>query len=126
VGPGRESRLAVVAKDAAACFRKDARIASNIMTRSHVVDIEWDERKNRLNQNKHRLSFAEAATVFADPLEVAMPDPDHSAREDRFISIGQSSGLRLLVVSYTEREGRIRIINARRPTKTERRAYEEN
>jgi uncharacterized protein len=96
------------------------------MRSSHDVDIEWDEGKNRLNQKKHRISFIEAATVFDDPLEMTILDPDHSESEYRFLSIGQSSSDRLLVVSYTERAGKIRLINARKPTLGERRAYEES
>ena len=86
--------------------------------------VEWDESKNLLNEKKHRVSFEEAATVFADPLEIMIDDPDHSSAEHRFISIGESLKRRLLVVSYTERGDRIRIINARTPTKRERRVYE--
>ena len=87
-------------------------------------DVEWDESKNILNQKKHGVSFEEAATVFVDPLEVTIDDPDHAYSEHRFISIGDSFKGRLLVVSYTERDNKIRIINARKPTKRERRAYE--
>ena len=88
-------------------------------------DVEWDESKNLFNQRKHHVSFEEAATVFTDPLEIAIDDPDHAVGEPRFISIGESLKRRLLVVSYTERGERLRIINARTPTKRERRAYEE-
>ncbi len=87
--------------------------------------VEWDESKNLLNQKKHRVSFEEAATVFADPLEIMIDDPDHSSAERRFISIGESFRRRVLVVSYMERGNEIRIINARKPTRSERRAYEE-
>jgi len=87
--------------------------------------VEWDESKNLLNQKNHRISFEEAATILADPLEIMIEDPDHSSAEPRFISIGESFKRRLLVVSYTERGERIRIINAHTPTKRERRAYEE-
>ena len=86
--------------------------------------VEWDESKNLLNQRKHRVSFEEAATVFSDPLEIMIDDPDHSSAEHRFISIGESFRRRLLVVSYTERGSKIRIINARSPTRRERRIYE--
>ncbi len=86
--------------------------------------VEWDQSKNLLNQKKHHVSFEEAATVFADPFEITIEDPDHSFVEPRFISIGESFKCRLLVVSYTERGDRIRIINARTPTRRERRAYE--
>jgi uncharacterized DUF497 family protein len=88
-------------------------------------DVEWDESKNLINQRKHSVSFEEAATVFVDPLEVTIDDPDHARSAHRFISIGESFKPRLLVVSYTERGNRIRIINARKPTRRERRAYEE-
>ena len=87
--------------------------------------VEWDERKNLLNQRKHRVSFEEAATVFADPLEIMIDDPDHSSAENRFISIGESFRRRVLVVSYMERSNEIRIINARKPTRRERREYQE-
>jgi uncharacterized DUF497 family protein len=88
--------------------------------------VEWDESKNLSNQKKHRISFQEAATIFTDPLEIVIEDPDHSATEHRFLSIGESFRLRLLVVSYVERGSKIRIINARAPTRRERRTYQEN
>lgn len=88
-------------------------------------DVEWDQRKNLLNQRNHRISFEEAATVLTDPLELTIADPDHSFDENRFISIGESFKRRVLVVSYSERVNIIRIITARRPTKRERRLYEE-
>ena len=97
------------------------------MKRGNVnIYIEWDENKNRLNLKKHRVSFEEAATVFLDPLELTIDDPAHTISEHRFVSIGRSLGQRLLVVSYKELGNRIRIITARRPTKHERRDYEES
>jgi hypothetical protein len=96
-----------------------------LTSRAAECAVEWDERKNLLNQKKHRVSFEEAATVFADPLEIIIDDPDHSSAEDRFISIGESFGHRVFVVSYVQRGDEIRIINARKPTRSERRAYEE-
>src|SRR5436309_11947444 len=63
-------------------------------------------------------------TVFADPLELTIADPDHSEAEQRFLSIGQSKTGRLLVVAYTERAGRTRIINAREASSQERKHYE--
>ena len=93
--------------------------------RATECGIEWDESKNLLNQKKHPVSFEEAATVFADPLEIIIYDPDHSFTEHRFISIGESFSRRVLVVSYVERGNEIRIINAPKPTRSERRAYEE-
>ena len=70
------------------------------------------------------VDFAEASTVFGDPLEVTIPDPEHSEGESRFLSLGLSSARRLLVVAYTERENRIRIIHAREAAPGERRTYE--
>jgi hypothetical protein len=76
------------------------------------------------NLEKHGVSFAEALTVFGDPLEVTIPDPDHSLEEFRFVSMGRSTAGRVLVVAYTEREGRVRVIGARPVTPTERRRHE--
>lgn len=89
------------------------------------IEVDWDANKNRLNQRKHGVSFDEAASVFLDPLEISIEDPAHAKSEFRFVSIGESFLGRLLVVSFTERAGRIRIINARKPTRSERRTYEE-
>jgi len=86
--------------------------------------FEWDPAKAAANLAKHGVGFSEAMTVFADPLEVTIPDPDHSEKEARFLSLGLSDAARLLVVAYTERDGSIRIINAREATPKERRAYE--
>lgn len=93
--------------------------------RSDAFDVEWDDRKNRLNQMKHAVSFEETATILLDPFEIAIEDPAHSISEYRFISIGRSFGGRLLVVSYSERNNLVRIITARKPTRSERRAYEQ-
>jgi len=87
--------------------------------------FEWDPRKAGTNARKHKVFFKEAATVFDDPLSSTFSDPDHSVEEDRFITIGESSGGRLLIVSHTERGDRIRIISARAATSSERQAYEE-
>jgi len=70
-----------------------------VKRRNADYDVEWDEDKNLANQGKHRISFEEAATIFVDPLEITIDDPDHSITERRFISIGQSFKGRLLVVS---------------------------
>ena len=72
-------------------------------SRAAECTVEWDESKNLLNQKKHRVSFEEAATVFADPLETVIDDPDHEVSEHRFISIGDSLKRRLLVVSHRAR-----------------------
>jgi len=88
------------------------------------VEFEWDSDKAAANVKKHGVEFAEAMTVFGDSFEVTITDPDHSEGEFRFLSLGMSANGRLLVVAYTEREGRIRIINAREATNQERKQYE--
>ena len=65
-----------------------------------VMKFEWDPRKAEVNQRKHGVSFDEGASVFHDPLAVSGPDPDHSVGESRFITFGQSSLGRLLVVHH--------------------------
>jgi len=74
--------------------------------------FDWDEEKARANLRKHKVSFAEAASVFLDPLALTFLDPDHSDEEDREITIGPSSKRRILFVSHCERNDRIRIISA--------------
>ncbi|KFI23057.1 BrnT family toxin [Nitrosococcus oceani] len=88
--------------------------------------FEWDLSKAENNEKKHGVSFSEATTVFGNPLELTISDPDHSEDEYRFLlSIGRSSVGRVLIVSYTEREeNNIRIISARRATKPEQKQYE--
>lgn len=89
------------------------------------MEFEWDPNKAALNLERHDVSFPEAATVFDDPLSVAVPDPDHSFEEQRYIVVGSSHRGRLLIVAYTEREDNIRIISARELTRKEREAYEQ-
>lgn len=89
------------------------------------MEFEWDPNKAALNLERHDVSFSEAATVFDDPLSVAVLDPDHSFEEQRFIIVGSSHRGRLLIVAYTERGENIRIITARELTRKEREAYEE-
>jgi len=88
------------------------------------MEFEWDPEKAAANLEKHGVEFSEAMTVFGDPLELTIADPDHSEGEFRFLSVGVSASGRLLVVAYTEREGRTRIINAREVTQQERKQYE--
>jgi uncharacterized DUF497 family protein len=90
------------------------------------VIFRWDPRKAAINLKKHGIDFHEAATVFNDPLSVTFPDADHSAREQRFLTIGQSIRTRLLVVAHTEDGDTIRIISARLATRREQSFYEEN
>lgn len=88
------------------------------------MEFEWDTNKAAGNLTKHGVAFSEAATVFGDPLEITIDDPDHSESELRFLSIGRSEAGRLLVVAYTERNNHIRIISARQATPQEVRTYE--
>lgn len=90
-----------------------------------MIEFEWDPRKAESNLRKHGVSFTEAGTVFGDELAITVSDPDHSEDEDRLITIGWSDHRRLLIVSHTDRAGKIRIISARELTKAERREYEE-
>ena len=87
--------------------------------------FEWDERKNAENRRKHGVSFEEAQTVFLDDHAMLIDDPDHSNHEERFILLGLSAALRLLVVchSYRASDTVIRIISARKATGTERKTY---
>ena len=87
--------------------------------------FEWDPQKADSNQKKHGVSFQEAASVLGDVLSITYPDPDHSARERRFITVGMSRLGRVLIVAHTDRRGNIRIISARKTTRQERRYYEE-
>ena len=89
------------------------------------MEFEWDEDKAAENLRKHKVAFTEAATVFGDPLGITVSDPDHSSEEDRLITVGLSIRSRLLIVSHLDLGDRVRIISARRLTKTERRVYEE-
>jgi uncharacterized DUF497 family protein len=85
----------------------------------------WDARKAAANVRKHGVSFAEAATAFEDPFSITIPDPDHSAAEERFILIGRARSDHLVVVAHVERGDTIRIISARPASRRERDRYEE-
>lgn len=89
------------------------------------MEFEWDTNKATANLKKHGVSFTEAATVFADPLSITFPDPDHSVGESRYITMGLSSSIKLLIVAHTDRDNYIRIISAREATRREKRFYEE-
>lgn len=90
-----------------------------------IIKFEWDENKNRTNQNKHGISFTEAQTVFYDDEALVINDPEHSEEEERFIVLGLSNKANLLVVCHCYRasETVIRIISARKATKTESQYY---
>jgi len=90
------------------------------------MQFEWDERKAERNLRVHGVSFAEAATVFDDPLFLTFADSDHSQHEQRYIIMGESNKGRLLVVAYTTRGSITRLISAREATRGEKRHYEED
>jgi hypothetical protein len=87
--------------------------------------FEWDEQKESENRRKHGVSFQEGETVFSDENALLLGDPDHSEAEDRFILLGLSSRIRILLVChcYRAKESIIRIISARRADKDERAQY---
>ncbi|HJQ24309.1 MAG TPA: BrnT family toxin [Blastocatellia bacterium] len=89
------------------------------------LTFEWDEQKAEQNLEKHGVSFAEASEVFSDPLSATIPDVTHSEEENRLLALGQSAHGRTLLVVFTERGERIRIISARLATRHEVRIYEE-
>lgn len=91
----------------------------------HGLTFVWDEKKGIANQRKHGISFVEARTVFYDENAREYSDPDHSESEERFILLGVSSRLRVLVVChcYRESESMIRIISARRAQRSEEETY---
>jgi uncharacterized DUF497 family protein len=91
------------------------------------LHFEWDARKAAENLRKHGVSFEEARTAFEDERALVIDDPDHSADEDRFVLLGMTRWPRLVVVihCYRERESIIRLISARRATRTEARGYME-
>ncbi len=90
-----------------------------------TISFVWDEKKAEENLKKHKIAFKEAQTVFSDPNARMIFDPEHSESEDRFILLGISSGLRLLVVCHCYRENDmvIRIISARRANRQEQKQY---
>jgi hypothetical protein len=89
------------------------------------ISFIWDENKADENRRKHNISFEEAQTVFTDPNARMIFDPEHSGAEDRFVILGISSALRLLVVChcYRDKDMVIRIISARKATKQEQKQY---
>jgi uncharacterized DUF497 family protein len=89
-----------------------------------MFSFEWDDQKALSNLQKHRVSFDEALSVFADELALTFSDTDHSESEDRSRTYGMSNKARLLVVVHTERRNSVRIISARKATRYEKSIYE--
>lgn len=90
-----------------------------------MYSFEWDDNKSKSNLQKHGITFEEASSVFLDEDAILKPDPDHSVDEERFILLGLSVEVRLLVVvhCYRSANNTIRIISARKATKTEAKTY---
>ena len=86
--------------------------------------FEWDEVKAKANFQKHKVSFAEGKTVFNDPCLFTFPDNEHSENEERYINIGLSAKGRVIILTHTERQGKIRIISCRKAIVRERKFYE--
>jgi len=91
------------------------------------ITFSWDEKKSKSNLRKHGVGFEEAKTAFADEHGRLIPDPDHSDDEQRFILMGLSNRVRVLLVChcYREADNVIRIISARKADKAETRQYQE-
>ena len=87
--------------------------------------FEWDKKKAQSNQRKHEITFEEASTVFGDPLSITIHDPAHSIGEQRFITMGTSIQNKFIAVVHTNRGDIVRIINARKATRNEKRQYEQ-
>jgi uncharacterized protein len=90
-----------------------------------TLNFSWDNNKNEINKKKHKISFEEAETAFYDEKAQVIPDPDHSQNEERYILLGLSFNLNILVVCHTflEKFGLLRIISARKASKKERNNY---
>src|SRR6266496_2553911 len=90
-----------------------------------MLQFVWDREKAAANLRKHGVDFEEAATAFGDPLSITIPDPDHSAGEERSLLIGEGRAGRLLVVTHTERGDEIRLITVRPSTRLYCQSYED-
>lgn len=90
-----------------------------------MIEFEWDPQKAKANESKHNVTFYDASEVFEDYYSSTIRDPDHSQEEARYLIFGVTKSGKYLVVSYTDRNDRIRIISARHMTPRERKAYEQ-
>lgn len=91
-----------------------------------LLRFEWDETKNRSNRRKHGVSFEEARTAFLDENARVIPDPDHSDDDDRFVLLGLSISLRVLLVChcYRKEDEVIRLVSARKADRNEIKQYQ--
>ena len=90
-----------------------------------TIQFEWDAGKAARNRRRHGVDFAEATTIFSDPLSLTIEDAEHSfPGEDRFVTVGESHLGRIIVVAHTDRGDAVRIISARLATRREREQYE--
>ena len=85
--------------------------------------FEWDNEKNTINKQKHKIGFEEAVLVFDDPFHIELYDTAHSDAEDRFLAIGTVMNILIVLVVYTERNEKVRIISARPATNKEKELY---
>jgi uncharacterized DUF497 family protein len=90
------------------------------------LQFEWDPKKAKANQVKHKVSFEDAVTVFADPLARIFDDDEHSGHERRELIVGHTIQQELLLVSFTAIDERVRVLSARKATRREHKDYEEN
>jgi len=91
-----------------------------------ALSFAWDDKKAKSNLLKHKISFEEASTAFADDLSITIENPSHSKNENRLILIGKSIYFKTLIVVHLEQTDSIRIISARKATKKEQKFYEES
>lgn len=89
-----------------------------------TIRFEWDEKKAIINKRKHDVSFDEAQTVFSDAFSIIKADIGHSDNEERQLIVGMSRKNRMIIISFTEREDVVRLVNARKATRNERKQYE--
>ena len=89
------------------------------------LTFEWDEVKAKANLKKHKVSFEEGKSIFNDAFLFTFPDDEHSENEERYVNVGLSANGRILVLTHTERQGKIRIVSCRKATPRERSFYEE-
>jgi len=99
-----------------------------LTSRTYALSFDWDPKKAQINAAKHGITFDEAKSVFYDENAFVIPDPDHSIAEERFVIMGMSISLRVLVVVHYLRENNqvIRIISARKAGTKEKQPYMEN